>query len=75
MSLNLSRWLLPVLLLLTVTGLVISPAMAQDEVADDPPAAADAEPADEPDAAPVGGGSRCGAGCGRTSRRGRTGSS
>jgi Amt family ammonium transporter len=54
MSLNLSRWLLPVLLLLTVTGLVISPAMAQDEVADDPPAAADAEPADEPDAAPVG---------------------
>ncbi len=64
MSLTLSRWLLSALLLMTITAMGISPAIAQDEPAEDPPSAAqpddapagDEEPAagDDPDAAPAG---------------------
>ena len=64
MSLTLSRWLLSALLLMTITAMGISPAIAQDEPAEDPPSAAqpddapagDEEPAagDAPAAAPAG---------------------
>ena len=50
MSLTPSRWLLPALLLLTITGLAIAPVIAQDEPADDPPVAAESDPDAEGDA-------------------------
>lgn len=53
MSLKLPHWLLAAFLLLTITGLAISPSLAQDEAPVDPPAAADTEPATGDEAAPA----------------------